>query len=162
MLKTTLFDFRKNVDIYQWRIVNDFVMGGVSKSKCFLKENSVLFQGSVSLENNGGFAMVKYNFPKLDITSFSKIKISLKGDTKNYQVRFKENNTQKHAYIQEFKTTNDWQEVVFRLEDFVPMYRGKKMELTKFQDNSISEIGFLIGNKREEDFELQIKKIQLL
>ena len=162
MQESKLFDFNNNIDISQWRIVNDFVMGGISKSEFLVDQNNGVFRGSVSLENNGGFAMVKYTFPKINIADFSKIKISLKGDTKNYQVRIKENSTQKHSYIHPFKATNEWQDIEFILQDFIPMYRGRKMELTNFQENSISEIVFLIGNKKSEDFELRLNKIELL
>ena len=40
----------------QWRIVNDGVMGGLSSSKAIVKDDKIIFNGNVSLENNGGFA----------------------------------------------------------------------------------------------------------
>ena len=39
-----------------WLVVNDNVMGGISESNIrFSENNTLVFQGRVSLENNGGF-----------------------------------------------------------------------------------------------------------
>jgi monofunctional biosynthetic peptidoglycan transglycosylase len=47
----------ENVGLENWRIVNDDVMGGISKSNLYLNSNgNLIFEGEVSLENNGGFA----------------------------------------------------------------------------------------------------------
>ena len=42
-----------------WQIVNDSVMGGLSTSQAYEKDNSLIFTGNVSLENNGGFASIR-------------------------------------------------------------------------------------------------------
>lgn len=163
MLKTTLFDFHKEVDISQWRIINDSVMGGVSKSEFSINnQGNGVFKGFVSLENNGGFSMVKYSFPQKEIQSYSKIKLFLKGDLKQYQVRIKANTTIEYSYVKGITTSNDWQEIEILLNYFTPAYRGKKLDLPNFRENKISEIAFLIGNKKEESFKLQLNKIELL
>ena len=47
-------DFGKNKDGKEWRVVNDGVMGGLSRGSLALTDNSILFKGEVSLDNNGG------------------------------------------------------------------------------------------------------------
>ena len=52
-----------NIGIDKWRIVNDGVMGGISKSNIYLNEvSNIIFAGNVSLENNGGFASIRMGF----------------------------------------------------------------------------------------------------
>ena len=49
----------------EWWVINDTVMGGRSSSSWQLSEHDIgVFQGSVSLENNGGFASVRGSTPE--------------------------------------------------------------------------------------------------
>jgi hypothetical protein len=163
MLKTTLFDFHKNADISQWRIINDAVMGGISKSEFSVNnEGNGVFKGAVSLDNNGGFSMVKYSFPEVEIKFFTKIKILLKGDFKNYQVRIKADTSIDYSYVKGITTSDNWQEIEIVLSDFTPAFRGKQLDIPNFHQNKISEIAFLIGNKKTENFEIQLNKIELI
>ena len=58
-----VFDFKTTTDISNWNIVDDVVMGGRSNGTFSLSnEGKGVFKGKVSLENNGGFSMVQYNF----------------------------------------------------------------------------------------------------
>ena len=55
----------KNIGINNWIIVNDNVMGGISNSSLSLNnENNLVFNGNVSLDNNGGFASVRHGLKK--------------------------------------------------------------------------------------------------
>jgi hypothetical protein len=163
MLKTTLFDFHKKVDISPWKIINDTVMGGISKSAFSLNsQGNGVFKGFVSLENNGGFSMVKYSFPEKELQAFTKIKILLKGDSKNYQVRIKADAAIASSYVKGITTSGAWQVRELLLHDFTPAFRGKQLALPNFNKTKISEIAFLIGNKKAEHFELQLSNIELL
>jgi len=52
-----LFDFTENKDTGNWMVVNDGVMGGLSKGTLTAGENgNAVFKGTISLENNGGFS----------------------------------------------------------------------------------------------------------
>ena len=52
-----LFDFSASPNWNVWEIENDVVMGGNSSSKLERSvEGNAVFKGTVSLENNGGFA----------------------------------------------------------------------------------------------------------
>jgi len=156
-----LTDF-SDKDLSNWYIVNDVVMGGRSDAIFYRSEDSMaVFKGSVSLENNGGFSMVKCNFENQDISAFSKIVFKVKGDNKRYQLRLQSDINQMHSYIQYFQTTNDWQIIELNLKDFYPSFRGRKLNLGNFKENDLEGIAFLIANKKAEDFELMIKWIIL-
>lgn len=56
MNSKTIFNFNKKANIQNWVIVNDLVMGGKSTSNFKLDiDGNGVFEGDVSLENNGGF-----------------------------------------------------------------------------------------------------------
>ena len=57
-----IYTFSPQTNINEWQIVNDGVMGGVSKSKLTVTNDGFgKFSGTVSIENNGGFASVQPN-----------------------------------------------------------------------------------------------------
>ena len=56
---------KDNIGIKNWNIVNDDVMGGISRSSLSMNdENNLIFSGYLSLENNGGFASSRLSFNK--------------------------------------------------------------------------------------------------
>ena len=157
-----LFDFSETDDWSAWTIENDVVMGGRSSSELERSEDgNAIFKGEVSLENNGGFASVQYRFPSKEIKGYKKAVLHLKGGGKTYQFRLKENLRDRASYVYEFETTGDWQTVAIPLKDMKPVYRGRNLELPNFSANSIQEVRFLIGNKKPQDFRLEIDKIGL-
>jgi hypothetical protein len=86
----------------------------------------------------------------------------LKGDGKKYQFRVKANKRDYYSYIIAFKTTGDWQTIEFSLSELYPTFRGRKLDLPKFDKNTIEEIRFLIGNKKAQEFQFLIKSIEIL
>lgn len=157
-----IFDFTKNSNLENWQIINDNVMGGMSRSDISINENgNAVFKGSISLENNGGFCSVRYNPEEIAVTDFEKAILRIKGDGKKYQFRIKANRNDNHSYISYFETTGNWETIEIRLNEMYPVFRGRKLNMPDFSDNSIEEIAFLIGNKKEETFQLEIDRIEL-
>jgi len=154
-------DFKNLPNSTDWRIINDTVMGGKSKAVFYLnKENNGVFEGTVSTENNGGFSFLRHRFKKLSISKFSKVLILVKGDGKRYQFRMKSNKNDQYSYITYFKTTNKWQLITISLTDLIPIYRGRKLKMSNYEGEKVEEIGFLIGNKKNEPFQLLIDTIK--
>lgn len=164
MLSTSgmLFDFNKEVNANSWRIVDDVVMGGRSNGQFEItEEGHGFFHGYVSLENNGGFSSLRYRFEEKNIKDFTKVIIRLKGDGNRYQFRAKTSSYDRHSYIQYFETNGEWQEIEIALHEMYPTFRGMKLRMPNFPAEEVSEIAFLIGNKKEQKFQLTIDYIQL-
>jgi NADH dehydrogenase [ubiquinone] 1 alpha subcomplex assembly factor 1 len=158
-----LFDFSAADDWSGWQVENDVVMGGNSSSKLERSsQGNAVFTGRVSLENNGGFASLQYHFPPENIENYKKAILYVKGDGKKWQFRTKADLEDKASYVYEFTTTGDWQTVEVPLNEMKPVYRGRKLDIPNFSANTIQEIRFLIGNKKEENFRLEIDKIELV
>ncbi|PKV64184.1 complex I intermediate-associated protein 30 (CIA30) [Polaribacter sp. Hel1_33_96] len=160
--KELIFDFNSNSDISAWRVVDDVVMGGESEGNFKLNENgNGVYFGEVSLENNGGFSSLRFRFNKKEISNYSKIILKIKGDGKDYQFRVKDNYRNFYSYISSFSTNKNWQLIEINLSEMYPGFRGRKLEMSKFSSSIIEEIAFLIGNKRNESFKIEIDKIYL-
>lgn len=158
----TIVDFTKNSKLFSWTIVNDVVMGGRSTSSITINsEGNAVFKGEVSLENNGGFSSLRHRFEKIEISDFSKVKIRLKGDGKRYQFRIKPSMFNQYSYVYHFQTNGDWQTIEINLTEFTPVFRGRKLDMPNFSGTELEEVGFLIGNKQQEKFELILDAIIL-
>ena len=157
-----IFDFNQNSKVEDWVIIDDVVMGGKSSGTFSLNaEGFGVFEGAVSLENNGGFSSVRYRFPRMQIKESTKIFIRLKGDGKEYQFRIKSNSNDYYSYTAPFATTEDWQEIEIPLNDMYPSFRGRRLNQPNFSSDFIEEVAFLIGNKKKERFKLVLDKIVL-
>jgi len=157
-----IFDFNKNSDIQNWRIVDDVVMGGKSSSTFELNTDGYgVFEGDISLENNGGFSSVRYRFQKILTKEYTKIIIKLQGDGKKYQFRIKSNARDDYSYVSSFLSSGEWQEIEIPLKDMYPSLRGRRLNQANFSNDYIEEIAFLIGNEKNENFKLLIDKIEL-
>ncbi|MGQ1909661.1 CIA30 family protein [Marinifilum sp. RC60d5] len=164
ILTTTkiIADFTNDNNLSNWFIVNDDVMGGKSDSGIYINQNNcAVFQGTVSIENNGGFAMVKNVFQPLNINQYSTIVLKVKGDSKKYQLRLKSENSQYYSFVHNFYTNDKWQIIEIPFEKFQASFRGQKLNYPNFNSEQLSEIAFLIGNKKTEKFKLEIMWIAL-
>lgn len=162
MTSQVIFDFNKTADVRGWSIVDDGVMGGKSSGNFKLDGDGFgVFEGRVSLENNGGFSSVRYMFGKTPVKAYTKVVIKLKGDGKKYQVRIKSNSGDYYSYVASFLTSGDWEEIEISLKDMVPSFRGRRLDQPNFSHDHMEEIAFLIGNKKEENFKLLIDEIVL-
>jgi len=137
-------------------------MGGVSQAQIGIDSSGTgVFIGRVSLENNGGFAMVQYTFNTISADTFTKACIKLKGDGNPYQFRIKTHVDNKHSYVHAFQTSGDWEYITIPFANMYPAFRGKKLELENYPGKQMALIAFLIGNKKEESFKLEIDSIEL-
>ena len=157
-----IFDFNDKTDIRDWRVVDDVVMGGRSDGNIELTKNGAgLFYGTVSTENYGGFSSVRHRLSIEGVRNYKNLVIRIKGDGKKYQIRIKASRNDYHSYIQYFDTDESWQTISIPLENMYPQFRGRQLNMENFNVDRITEIAFLIGNKRNESFRLEIDKIYL-
>jgi len=155
-----LFDFNTKSNISNWRVVDDVVMGGRSNGNFRLNKNGhAEFYGDVSLENSGGFSSVRYRFESIQTLNSKEIVIRLKGDGKKYQFRVKDKSNNNYSYISTFTTSGNWENITIQLSEMYPAFRGRKLNMDNFSAESIEQIAFLIGNKKQQHFKLEIDKI---
>ena len=158
----TIIDFDENSNLFGWRVVDDVVMGGQSNGEFTINnEGHGVFNGVVSIANNGGFSSLRHRFEKLNISKFETIKIRLKGDGNTYQFRVKPSAFNQYAYTTYFQTSTDWETIEIKLADLIPTFRGRILDMDNFNGNELEELGFLIGNKKNEVFQLIIDNIIL-
>lgn len=149
----------------KWRIVNDGVMGGLSSSKAGVTdEGKIIFNGSVSLDNNGGFASLRSPIKNYNFVEYTGIEIRIKGDGKIYSVSMKETSYFTGSfYTANFQTVKEeWITLKIPFDSFSLYYFGREIfSDSKIPLDKIKEISILIGEKQEGAFYSEIDFIKL-
>ena len=159
----TMVNPSDNIGIDKWRIVNDGVMGGISKSNIYLNEaNNIIFAGNVSLENNGGFASVRMGFDGTQLKGTSIFLLRVKGDGNIYKFRLNMNGSYAN-YSADFKTLKDqWMDIEIPIENFKPYYFGRSTRAPRLKVHKVNSLGILISDKQAGNFYLEIEYIKAL
>ncbi len=124
-----LFEFDKPKVDEAWLNVNDNVMGGVSEAKFRITDDKTLeFYGTLSLENNGGFASVRCRATKLDLSTFEAVAFKVRGDGRTYWFNINVPSLlPAFSYRATFPTkAGEWQEIKIPLKDFAPRLSGRR------------------------------------
>jgi NADH dehydrogenase [ubiquinone] 1 alpha subcomplex assembly factor 1 len=140
-------------------LVNDGVMGGRSSSRIVAHPEGLIFDGTVSLDNNGGFA--SFRGPANFSAGASTLLLTTRGDGKRYQLVMRtEASVNAPLYKCSFESSTDWHTHEFRPEDFDAAFRGRPVNAAPLIFSDAKEFGILIADKQPGAFRLQIRQIQ--
>lgn len=157
-----MYTFTPQTNIRDWRIVNDGVMGGISRSSMVLTDaGHGRFSGQVSTANNGGFASVQLTKAIGRPKDKAFVVLRLKGDGKRYEFRLKNRIRQYESYVHTFPTSGEWETIRLPIAGFYPEFRGRRLNGSNFNFDRIEQMSFFIANGRSENFELLIDWIGL-
>ena len=163
-----LSSFKSSGDsITDWQIVDDGVMGGLSKGKFDISGKQTLkFSGNLSLKNNGGFSSIRSKRTTMDLSKFKGIKMRIKGDGRTYKLRMESDSRYRRmavSFQHEFKTTKEgWTEVFIPFDKLKASFRGWNLPGMKFNSKSIQRVGLIIADKKEGPFELNVDWIKAI
>ena len=159
-----LVDFSESGETNRWNTVNDGVMGGLSQSRLSsATDTTAVFEGVLSLENNGGFASVRRAPTDYFISGATAIEVEVKGDGRRYQFRVRTNDGfDGVAYRAFFDTAPDeWRRVEIPLSQFRATYRGRSVpDAPQLDPAKIRQLGFLLGDKRPGPFRLEVRTVR--
>lgn len=156
-----LFDFSDSATLKNWYIVNDGVMGGLSKSSFrFHEDGFAVFSGNVSLENNGGFASTRSRVQNFNLPSSTQgIQIRVKGDGKKYQFRIHTDALfDGAAYKLLFDTSEEWETINIAFAECKASFRGRIIaDAPSINPEKVQQLGILVAEKQEGDFHLEVE-----
>ncbi|NTW50212.1 MAG: CIA30 family protein [Chlorobiales bacterium] len=162
--ETLLFNFTSQDDAALWRSIDDIVMGGVSQSTLVVTTaGTAIFEGYVSLENNGGFASVRTVQRDYELDDCKGMLLRVKGDGKIYKFRIRtDKRSDGVTYEHPFQTEKgNWTVHQLPFSDFVPAFRGQILrDQPPLQPNGIQQFGLMISNRQEGHFSLEIDSIK--
>lgn len=159
--ETMLFDFGPTAE--PWPNIDDPVMGGRSRSRMRIADGIAVFEGVVSLENNGGFASLRSRPARHDLQGADGIVFRVRGDGKTYGVRLRTVVTFDGVSYQTKLTTQagHWIEVRLPFRTFKPGFRGRQVRgYPALDPGEIRSFGLIISDKQEGPFRLEIDWIK--
>jgi len=161
-----LFEFTGSEAAQKWQAVNDGVMGGISDGQFEVTEEGTLeFFGTLSLENNGGFASVRSRPGDLDIRAGDTIMVRVKGDGREYVLNLYTRSRQMaFSYRAPLPTKHgEWTEVAFPLTDFIPAAFGRRVQgMGPVEPSQINGLGFMLSDKKPGAFKMEIESVGVL
>lgn len=161
----TLFDFTGADAAKEWQTVNDGVMGGVSEGKFKITDKKTLeFFGTLSLENNGGFASVRTKAKKLGFEKGDTIVAKVKGDGREYHMNLSVPTFQiAYNYRAVFQTKKDeWIEVKLPLDKFEATSFGQVVKNAgQVKPNSVNALGIMLSDKKAGPFKMEVESIKV-
>ena len=159
--------------------LDDVVMGGVSESTFNTRDNVGIFSGTISTENNGGFAgcRSKALTPALNLSKSRCIKLRVRGDGQRYKFIVRDSYAWNGiAWAQSFDTLasqdrSGWQDIELPFSAFIPtLFAGRvpgavlntgqitavQLTLSKFEYDKELNPAFSIG-----PFKLELESISI-
>lgn len=155
----TILEFRNDAEI-DALIVNDGVMGGRSSSRLDLEPAGyAVFDGTLSLENNGGFASVWLPISPGVMASASRLVLHVRGDGRRYQARLRPGRRNDGvAWAATFETmAGEWITVELPVEEFEPTFRGYRPRgAGPVAPAEVGQVGIMLKDEQEGPFRLEV------
>jgi monofunctional biosynthetic peptidoglycan transglycosylase len=161
-----VLDFAGPEAAQKWQAVNDGVMGGVSDGRFRITDDKTLeFFGTLSLENNGGFASVRTKPSELGIKAGDTLVARVKGDGREYVLNiYTKSRRMAFSYRAPLPTTKDeWTEVEIPLADFIPTAFGRRVQgMGPVEPDQINGLGFMLSDKKPGKFAMQVEWVRVV
>ena len=159
-----VLDFAGPDSAQKWQAVNDGVMGGVSDGRFRITgEKTLEFFGTLSLENNGGFASVRTKPADLNIKANDTIIVRVKGDGREYVLNlYTKSRRMAFSYRAPLPTTKDeWTVVKVPLADFIPTAFGRRVQgMGPVEPDQINGLGLMLSDKKPGKFQMQVEWVK--
>jgi monofunctional biosynthetic peptidoglycan transglycosylase len=140
-------------------------MGGVSEGRFKITEDKTLeFFGTLSLENNGGFASVRTKPTDLAIEAGDTLVVRLKGDGREYVLNiYTKSRQMAFSYRAPLPTTKDvWIEVSVPLAECIPTAFGRRVQgMGPVEPDQINGLGFMLSDKKPGKFQMQVEWVKV-
>ena len=147
-----------------WRTVDDRVMGGVSFSKVMVNQSSMLWEGTMSLESNGGFASVRSPWKIGQIGGAASVTMRVRGSKGVFSLRL----ATSQAYYEPIYQVGfevdeqEWTTLTWPLEVFETTVMGRpEGSLMKANEvNNVGRVGFMKNDGNPGEFWLEVDFIR--
>lgn len=158
-----LINFKKDPKV-KMGITDDGVMGGLSKGQMKIsEEGNLLFSGTLSLQNNGGFSSLRMDIGRWNLEGWQGIEVKVKGDGRTYDLRVTTDERFRRSPISfrgKISTEKGkWTTVKVSFSELKGGWRGMTLK-NEFDPAKIETIGITVADKKEGLFELEVESIK--
>lgn len=161
-----LFDFSDPRAVEAWRAIDDRVMGGVSRSRLRADPGGhAVFEGEVSLEQNGGFASVRSTPGDHGLPGASACLIEVRGSGQRFRLNLLTDERFDGVNYQTgfLPPTQAWETQRLPLTAFRASFRGREVPgAPPLDPAAIRQVGLMVADRQAGPFMLAIRHISLL
>jgi len=145
-----------------WRITNDGVMGGLSRSGVRCDGPALVFAGELSRENNGGFASV-LGALESPLTPFRGVRLTVAGDGRRYQLRLRaDERSDGIAWRATFEAGPEPRRITLAPADFESVFRGRPVPgAPPLAEVAVRHLGFMLAGGEPGPFRLEVEGVEL-
>jgi hypothetical protein len=162
-MRRDLFVFQAAESTADWSAIDDAVMGGISASR--LRHDPAghaVFEGVVSLDNNGGFASVRSRPGELGAPGAVSYVLEVRGDGKRYKLNLRTDDAFDGVnYQAAFEAPRDqWTTVRLPVAGFRATFRGRIVATAPPLDPArVRQVGLMIADRQAGAFRLAVRSI---
>ena len=161
--EVTLTDFTSNSADLGWYVVNDDVMGGRSEGGFEQKDGALHFAGRTNTDG-GGFSSIRTQAVQLDLSNHAGIRLRVMGDGRRYTWRLTTAARWRGrpiSYWADFGTRDGtWSTVDIPFSEFVPRFRGARLDGPALDPEQITGMGLMIYDKQDGPFALRLASVR--
>ena len=150
-----------------WQPIDDRVMGGLSSSRLRFDEAGwAVFEGEVSLQNQGGFASVRAGMRAgmraLARQGVAGYGLTVRGDGRSYKFSVRtETSFDGMSYQASFQPAVDsWSEITVLVASMRPTLRGRLVpRAPRLQPERVCQLGWMVADGKAGPFALAIRQV---
>lgn len=148
-------------DASSWYVVNDNVMGGVSRGGfARTSDGTGQFAGQLSMRNNGGFSSVRTKIPRGALTGFDGIEMRVRGDDRTYTLLAAPERS-RGSWQHDFVAGDQWQTVRLPFGEMKLSIRGwQPPSAAPIRGQDVGMLGLLVADKNTSPFQLEVDWIR--
>ncbi len=165
---TERFDFGTVDGEEEWFALNDDVMGGVSVGEVSWTQDTLVFEGEVSTDNNGGFVSLRSPTDSYDFSDFTEVVVSYRAEGHDFSMVLANHSAWYRPKFEHrmISPSSEWTTTVVNLSEF------KQYEMTGYGDvetgvelseqhlSNIIRMEFINSEFEGGDFRLEIDYVE--
>ncbi len=155
-------DFGPDTADLGWFVLNDNVMGGRSEGDFTMADGEIEFSGRTNTRG-GGFSSIRTQALRLDLSSYTGIRLHVKGDGRRYTWRLTTTarwRGREVSFWADFQTREgEWTTVDIPFSEFVPKFRGFELDGPALDAADIRGMGLMIYDRLDGRFELRLDSV---
>ncbi|MEO0558259.1 MAG: CIA30 family protein [Bacteroidota bacterium] len=155
----TLFDFESPSDA--WRVVNDGVMGGLSKGAFTITDGILAFTGTL-VTQGGGFTSVRAQ-KRVDLSAYAGIELRVRGGGRTFELDVGDGTRQVFREVSRraaFPTSPDWQTIRIPFSSLQTSVYGRPVKTKPLNQARIESLSLFIVDQKDGPFHLDVDWIR--
>jgi len=146
-----------------WSVVDDRVMGGMSQSQMDVMADGIRWSGTLSYEQNGGFASMRSTWNPGCIAGMKAVRMRVRGSSDEFAFRMSSSQRYYDPVAEwKFKPTGEWAWLCFDLEasEITVLGRSTGSKLDPRDVAKIARLGFMRKSGDAGPFWLEVSALE--